>query len=133
MFARLADPEPIATVPAAVSCWDATLQHEVVERDRVLGVSRGGLLPWWQRPLRLAHGKIQRAQMQLVVVGMKQHVAAEAKRAPVLVNLRVERELVLFVGGLRRDPRKMPTGDRHERRRRVGLNLRLLEIEVRHL
>ena len=47
--------------------------------------------------------------------------------------MRIESSVILLVRRLRGHARQVAAGNRHERRRRVGLDARLLEIEVRHL
>ena len=133
LFLRLADEAPIATVPAAETTLRAALQDEILQRHGVLRVLRDGFLSLRQRPLRLAHSEVERPQMQLVVVGMKQHPTTQPQRPSLFLNRGVELQLVLFVVRLRGQPRKTLAGECDERRGRLGLNLRMLDIELREL
>ena len=71
--------------------------------------------------------------MQLVVIRMEHDVAAEPERPALFFGHRVELQLVFFVDRLRRHARKIAAGHRDERRGRIGLNARLLDIEIRKL
>ena len=78
---------------------------------------RHGFLPLRESPLGLPHGQIQGAQMQLVMIGMEDHVSAEPERAALLLDHGVELQLVLFVDRLRGHTRKIAAGNRDEGRR----------------
>ena len=64
---------------------------------------------------------------------MENHVAAEPERPPIFFGRRIELQLVLFVDCLRRYARKISAGDSDKRRGGIGLNARLLDIEIRQL
>ena len=93
----MADPDPIATVPAAVSCCAPRWRTKFSNATESVGILRDRFLAGRQCPLRLADSQIQCAQVELVMVGMKQDISTEAKRAPILLEHRVELELILLV------------------------------------
>ena len=71
--------------------------------------------------------------MQLVVLRMKQDVAAEGERTALFFEFPLELELLVIVGRPRRHAWKVVAGDGHERRAGIGLDLRAIDVEVGQL